>query len=923
MADKENRRPRLPTSGQKMSSTASHTILCSLLLLSARAAAQVPRFESTPFSQLTNLRSPDAATRQAAVSALARFKRSQEALAALTTTLRQDPNVAVRQGAATALARLGPKGRPPLVYAAVCDPDPATRQGLEDFAKRAKVRCDEEKVSVGGADPLPRDEAGLLGALEHPAAPTRYGAMMALHKLKSAKGYQKIWTMATTDPVYKVRIRGISIISASYKVKALKVLNHALTRDPDARCRAFALKSLAQLKVPQAAKLIAASARVEQIPMMKEAAIKALGLLGSKEAVAELAALAEAHEDEKIRAAAVEALAGMKGSGKAETKEIIARVMRKDRSGEVRAAALKFLATDSSDTACLARAESIDDPHPAVRGALISQLARCKPAIARPALEKAARGDQDSSVRKEAVQVLIKQGAAKVMGTLVQVIQRDKEAEVRALVLAAIGAFPKEAQERILADVAKNDREPRIRHSAVEELTKLPAAKAVPPLSQVLQSDADPQVRLVAAKALGRFKEAEAYKALSKAAAADASPEVRKAAAAGASKSPAQKAWVSSLLPQTIDSDEAIRRRAVTQLCQLQSPRTYRALVHALWMDEAPSVRAAVAKGFAEIDHPLIDVGLVVAHETDPDGAIVRAVEATQQQRVGRLNALLEATHSEMVEARMEAVKSLYPSPFKKVRQALEEMAFKDDEADVRRAAATALYQYKDRRALNRLMRASQGELHAKTRQVKIALTNKLRKDWAAARRTLTLATLMADARTTNKVKRLRAIYALGTLKDRGAYPLLAGLTADADGEVRYAAVVALATFGDLAVVAKARLKEKDPVAATRLIKLDILRKQPDKVISALLSKEQGEVLSGVHAASIKPNPKAVPALVRVALANLDQELRLAAVRALVLHDHPLAHWAMRVASSHDASKEIQAAMWNWAVYADVVTGGK
>lgn len=898
-----------------------HLILLFFLaaLLPGKSLAQVPRFEATPFDMLANLNSMDASTRRSAASGLAAFRKSPEALKALIKALYEDPDVSVRQSAATSLAKMGAKGKSALVYSAICDPDASTRRGLVDFGRRAKIRCDEHKVSLKGTDPLPSAQKELFAFLEHPSAATRHAAMKKVSKLNNKKGNKKIWVMATADPVWKIRARAVKVITKAYGKKALQVLRHTLTQDPDARVRSRALYGLGHIKAPQAAKLIASSARAEQIPEMQFAAIKALAKLANNAAIKELSRLAEAHSDEEIRAAAVKAMASMKGNRK-RIKEIMAKVLRHDRSGEVRAAALKVLSSDSSDTACIARAESINDPHPAVRGALISQLAKCKPSIARPALKKAAKGDKDGKVRQEAAKVLIKMGASKSMGVLIYLLQRDRDVEVRKVILAAVSKLPKKAHMRVLADVAKNDPEVKLRLKAVKILAS-GSSKAVPALVHVLARDRETGVRLLAAKSLGRYKDAMAYKALTKAAASDPSADVRKAAASGAAKSPAQKAWVNSLLMQTIDPEVSVRLKAVAQLCKMHVPRTYSVLVRALWMDESPAVRVAVAKGFSDVDHPLIDVGLVVAHDTDDNGSIVRAVEKTQKQRFGRLNELLEKAKSENAKERKEAIKDIYPSPFKKVRAALEELVVKDDSPKVRRAAANELAKYKDRKALTKLMQASQGETHSKTRQRKIRLYTKLRKDWGAARRVLHLSKVMQQARSSDKVAKLRGLYALGILKDRRSYSVLQGALKSKMAEERYAAAVSMAIFGNMSVVAKVLAKEKDAKVKQRLIKLKILRKSPDEVLTALISDNPSDVLAALHATAIKPNNRFVPAIVRIAMAHLDKEVRLAAVRTLVLHDYPLAHWAIRIASAYDAKKKIRKLMWAWAVFADSTAG--
>lgn len=899
-----------------------HRFLISLatitaLLAPSTAGAQVPRFEQTPYSVLSGLRSLDVTTRRTSAASLARFRKNREAKKALIRALFTDPDVSVRQNVATSLSRMGTKARAALARAAICDPDPSTREGLADYGRRAKLRCDRFGVSMGDKGPVPAAEAMLIKYLGHPIPAMRRAAANNLIRMRSARGFQKIWIMASLDPVWKVRSFAMQMLTRSYRKKALPVVRHSLTQDPDARVRAQAIRELVTLRVRSGVKLIASSARVERIPDMRKVAIKSLAKIRTRMAVRELAALAEGHKEEDTRALALKWLASVKKFPKI-VNQAMAHALRNDASGKVRAEALKALSTDMSDSACIARAESINDPHPAVRRALISQLSRCKASIARPALAKTVQKDQDATVRREAIMVLIKLGVAKAKGVIISALKSDRDTDVRQAALRAVKKLPKGARHGPLAYVATNDDEVDLRKAALVGLTKLSPLVAVPTLAQVLLKDKDMGVRLDAARALSRYRDAQAYKALTRAASSDPSTEVRQAAAAGAAKSPAQKAWIMGLLPQTIDPSASVRLRAIKKLCPLQAPRTYRALVRALWMDESSAVRTAVVKGFTVIDHPLADVGLKVAHDTDTDGAVVREVERSTRQKFQRLKKSLDRAGSDKASVRLTAVKTLNPSPFPQVRKLLERLVTKDDDAKVRLAAAVVLAKYQDKRALRKLMQASQSELHAKTRSRKTKMYNTLRGTWSSAKRALNIGTLLGKARSPKVREKVRALQALGILRDRRAFATLQAATKAANPRVRYAAVASLAIFGDVTIVPKFARTEKDPGAKKLLMQLNYLRSAPaDKVVTALSSSKRDELLVAMNAVAMKPNKAAVPWLVRIALVNPNKELRLTAVQTLALSGHPLARWAILVASKHDASKKLRKKMWQWAVFAD------
>ena len=893
-----------------------------LLALPGLSSAQVPRFEKTPYAVLSGLRSLDPNARRSAASGLSRFRKTSQAFKALYMAVLTDPDVGVRQTAAVTLSKMGARAKPVLARVAVCDPDPATRDRLTSYSRGAGVRCDILDAPMGDGDPLPRGDKKVIAFLKHPIPATRKAAMKAMKKRRNAKAFRVIWKMANNDPVWSLRALALRIICSSYKKKALPVVQHTLTQDPDARVRAEGLRNVTHMKIPQAAKLISTSARVEVILEVQLAAIKALSRMKDRKAVRELAGLAMTHKSADARAAALAALGKMKGYKKY-AKQIMGQLLKSDSSGKVRAAALKGLSTDSGKVACQARAARINDPHPAVRQALVSQLGRCKAKIARPALERVVTQDEEANVRAEAAKVLVKLGAAASVKTLAAVLAGDRDATVRRTCFNAIMRLSADLKHGPLTDVIKRDSDVSMRRSAVHALARMPSAMAVPGLAFALARDDDQEVRLEAAKALGRYADALAYKVLARAAKEDPSAEVRSVATRGAARSPAQKAWINALLPQTIDSDPSVRQKAVKKLCQLKASRTFRALVRALWVDESSSVRTTVARGFATIDHPLIDVGLSVANATTDDASLRREIARAGQSRIARLNRVLKKLNSDDANVRAGAVDDLYPSPFKRSREALERLIESDPDGEVRRRAGVALYRYSDKRALKTLLGASRKETESKVRGDIVRNYNALRKSWLAARRRLDLNGAISKLISGSPARRADAAYTLAPMKNRTAYTHLKKATKSKDPGLRYAAVFALTVFGDLNILASATKAEKDKGVGQRFLALKMLGDGgPEKIIAALASDNQEEVLIGVHAAAIYPAKEQVHWLVRVALSNVNKHHRLAAVRALVLHDHPLAQWAVRVAAGHDASKKMRGVMWLWAVWADGRSGG-
>ncbi|MCA9670466.1 MAG: HEAT repeat domain-containing protein [Myxococcales bacterium] len=899
-----------------------HAALAALIastLYASSAEAQVPRFEQTPDNDLADLRSTRPAKRRAAAARLARYRGNSAARNALSSVLLEDPSNKVRQSAAIALARIGGAQRM-LGYAAVCDPDPGTRRGLAAYKRHGRaVRCDRHTHPRGPTVTLPRAEAQLVSYLGHPRSGTRLRALRRLARMNSAMARRYVWAMATKDPYHQCRIDAMNVVAPIYKRKMKPLLRYAITSDPDARVRKAAYKVLAYLHLSRSSILLGQAARNEGDAAMQVAAIEALGKLGNQRAAVALGRLCDDHKNADARAAAVRVLASLKGQRRYAA-AVLARVLSKDRSGKVRAAAMRALASRRGRGACAARAQRVNDPDVEVRITVVRQLDGCPGSVARGPLSRAVR-DADRRVRKAAVKALVKLGPQRALSTLVSVLSKDSEAAIRWIAFDGLRTINVRKWRDALVDAARTDNDPKLREAAVRMLTGLRTHQAVAALGAVLAKDRQASVRLIAAKTLGRYSEEAAYKALQRAASGDSDARVRKIAQRAAARSPAQRAYVNALLAQTISSSSSTRLRAATQLCALQVPRTYRALVRLLWVDGDASVRTAVARCFGEIDSPLVDVALSVAHGTDSDGGVIRTVEIAQRQRVARLNKHLTELRSTNAAQRVAAVKAMVPSPSRKLRGALEQAMLKDRDPLVRRAAASRIYRFADARAIRKLMLASQNEQHAATRTFVLGLYNDLRRRWASAKRAVTLTTLTRELSSAPLKRQIEAAKTLGALRDRRAFAILHKYARSTDRELRYAAVIALATFGDVQIISKAARDEKDPLLKKRLIQLNYLRRaKPDKIIAALGSSNRDEVLRAVEASTIRQVDKAMPHLAKVALSHLDKHVRRAAARALVLYEKSLAYWTVRVGSSHDASKKLRRALWGLAVLADSAT---
>lgn len=889
-------------------------------VLAAPAWAQVPRLSDSPDTAITGLRSADASSRRAAVLSLAKFKNQEQVRNALAATLQQDADATVRRDAAAALTRMGPKAKKALAEAAICDPEPTIRTALASAARGAKVVCHLTPPAEAVSTALPSSESELLASLSHPWPGIRLAVVRALAAQKSSRGYQVIWTMASKDPVWSIRISSIRVLTRAFGARFSPVLQYALSQDPDARVRAVALEALGFTKDPKAVSLISASAKVEEESSVQRAAVTALSQIADGNALAALVEISETHKSDDTRAAAVEAMAGLRAH-RASVQPLLARLLAQSKSGKVRAAALKGLSASFTNEACTARAERMKDPDANVRRAVVEQLARCAARIAKPPLVEAVRSDGDAGVRRAALELLLNARAPESQELAVSALQGDREAAIRKLALESLLKSSPKGRVLPLEAVAKADPDPALRALAAQGLSKFPTPTAATTLAAVVTKDSSVPVRLQAVKVLAQLDDAAAFSVLQRVATKDSSAEVRKAAATGAAQSPAQRAWVEGLLTQTLDQEPEVRIKALSQLCTLMLPRAHRALLVALWSDADARVRTTAAKCFGDFDHPVVDIALSVAHSTDTDPEVIRTIEDSQRQRVDRMTRLLGQFSQADPAKRIEATQTLARSPNPKVREAIERLLTKDDSPAVRKEAARAVALYRDNRALQKLMQASQTDAEGAIRQQSTSLYNRLREAWAAARNDHNINSLLLQLTSNDPEARLRAAGVLGSLRDKRAYNYLRSAAAATDARLRFAATIALAV-GDSRWIAQAARLEKDPPTRERFIQVKfLLGTTPDKVIAALSSKTTDEVMRGIEAAAIKPNPNLVPWLIQAALLNLDAGVREAAVRALVLYNQPLAQWAIRIAAEQDSSKINRKLMWQWAVHVDAKAG--
>jgi HEAT repeat protein len=401
-------------------------------------------------------------------------------------------------------------------------------------------------------------------------------------------------------------------------------------------------------------------------------------------------------------------------------------------------------------------------------------------------------------------------------------------------------------------------KDPGVCKEAVEALGEIGDSRAVEPLIAVLNSD-NKNVRLVAAKALVKIGDPRVVEPLV-AALKDMDRDVAEAAADALGQI-GDARTVEPLVAALKDKDKRVRRAAARALSLIGDARAVEPLVAAL-KDMDGDVRRPAARALKRLDW-------------QPDQGAAGAaywIGLDQWDRCVQIGA--------------PAVEPLAA-------------ALRDEDKDVRRAAAQALGQISDARAVEPLIVA----LKDKDEYVREAATDALGRIGVPA-----VEPLVAALRDEDKDVRRAAARALGQIGDARAVPPLIAAWGDKDGDVRQRVSQALAEVGLPAVEAHVVAQQKESGTISRLAAraLDRVGWQPGRdemgaaywaakrdwdkcaacgapavgLLMTALRDRDSEVRDGARKALAKVGLPAVEPLIK-ALQDGDQDVQEAAAAAL------------------------------------------
>jgi len=448
----------------------------------------------------------------------------KDGVAPLVAMLTGETDPEVRQMAAFALGLLGDRAaRDPLVTA-LSDPSPAVKAsaaealGLIGDASAADPigRALSTILQSGAVAQPPGDEDDVKR--DTPSAAFRLG-LYALVRLKAYPALAAVVLDQSAQP----RVRWWPVAFALSRLEDKRALPALLTlaKESHPYTRAFAVKGLAALKdrsaLPTLIPLLTSGERSVLIET-----IRAVGKIGDPSAAPPLLKfIRDTSADPQVRLEAVNALGGLQGGlpALAEVNDTLLDLMT-DASPQIRAAALRSVATMDPENFVAILSALDPDSHWSVRAALAAVLGALPSEIALPRL-KAMLADSDQRVIPSVLAALVKMKAPDAVQVLLDALKRD-DPVVRAAAATGLGELKPPNGAEALAEAyrfGQRDALYTARTAALAAIAKFGAAAATPVLKSAF-ADKDWTVRVRAAMLL---------RELDPAAAADADAQIRPA----------------------------------------------------------------------------------------------------------------------------------------------------------------------------------------------------------------------------------------------------------------------------------------------------------------------------------------------------------------------------------------------------------
>jgi HEAT repeat protein len=366
----------------------------------------------------------------------------------------------------------------------------------------------------------------------------------------------------------------------------LAVLDH-----PEASVRQAAAAALNSIGHPRMEEAIAGRLKSDS-PRVRESAARIAGYFGYKSCLRQLVELCDDAE-EIVRRAAVEHLANY-DERPAWSK--IAEVLSSDSSATVRAAAVRAMGQSASSDASRMLVRATSDANLWVRYFAIRSIAKqnVMHADVLACLAECATRDDAPPVRIAAIETLASLGAPSMLPALLP-LAHDKEIEVAAAAVVALGSFDARGSDRALRSAFENP-DARLQRAALDAFAKQRATDAVDSIVAFIHDSHDDDVRAHAVHALGRIGGEAAISAL-----LDFSGDLRLRDATASALATLDAADTATLAAHLGDDDRKRRRTIVDALSHGTHTDAAGALAAAL-DDSAPDVRFAAARALTRLD---------------------------------------------------------------------------------------------------------------------------------------------------------------------------------------------------------------------------------------------------------------------------------------------------------------------------------
>jgi len=268
-----------------------------------------------------------------------------------------------------------------------------------------------------------------------------------------------------SSDVRREAAESVGTVELAAAADTLIALGHTLD---DREARKEAVEAMGQRSEPSIVRALVDIARHDRDIEVQKEAVEALGELSDRRGVPALIELVRDHPAREVRKEAVETLG--EAAEPAEALKLLERIAREDRDEEVQREAVEAIGeVEDQGRSAVLRAIAREHPSVQVRREAVETLKDAAPEEAFELLKAIAVEDRSEEVRREAVETLAELEDARVVPTLVSLVERkDEVEEVQRKAIEALGETenPKALEE--LARLAESHPNESVRRQAVE-----------------------------------------------------------------------------------------------------------------------------------------------------------------------------------------------------------------------------------------------------------------------------------------------------------------------------------------------------------------------------------------------------------------------------------------------------------------------